>query len=851
MNLSPSLTSLVGRERELAEIQDLLGRARLVTLTGAGGVGKTRLALAVADELGETFVDGRVFVDLAASVHPEAVAPAIAHALGLRDDGDLPLVQRLASALQERELLLILDNFEQILPAGSLIVELLQAAPRVTALVTSRAALRVRGEREFLVAPLPCPTAGSHESVETLLEYPALLLFVQRARDVRPDFGLTPANAAAVAAICHRLDGLPLALELAAARIRILSPAAMLGQLGHGLTLLGGGPRDLPARQRTLRATISWSYDLLSPAEQALLRRLAIFPGDSSLEAAMAVVAPATASALDLLTGLVEKNLLLQREGPESEPRFRMLETVREFVLEQLEAHGEADGAHRARATFFVTLVEDAAPHLRRSQRDRWLRRIDTDMDNLRAVVAWSSAGADGGEALVRIVNGLGFLYWRIRGHLHEGWRWGELALAAPVGRPPSAVRMRLLWATGALAAYMDRHAMARAWLEESARLARAAGDDTLLGLSLVCLGYAESHQGERAAAAHIEEALSVLRAAGDPEDLLLGLNVAIVPYELLGDLAAARVVLAESLATARELGDEWALALALSDAGYLDLVERHWSSAGVHLERALALSRRLGDEASVAFNLKNLARVSRYQGDDDRALALFEQSLAMYRRLGLPAAVPMYHLGDWALRRREMSRAMSCLTEALLVGISSGKQDAIVLSLAGLARLAVAVGQPEVAAWLIGGADALRQRAGVTIPLEDRRELEHAVDDVRSTLGEQTYRVATARGEATPIARLTAETLAWAQSVPVHEPASGAPITRRTSPPAFPGGLSPREIEVLCLIAGGKSNREIADSLVISLNTVARHISNIFDKIGAANRTEAAAYAYRHGIVP
>ena len=265
MNLPARWTSFVGREWELSAVRGLLHQTRLVTLTGAGGVGKTRLALAVADELGETFADGVTFVDLSTAFESESVPLTIARAFGIRDDGDPPLAERLVTALRDRELLLVLDNFEQVLPAAPWVLDLLQAAPRVTALVTSRAALRVRGEREFPVAPLSCPAATGNESVDTLLEYPALALFVQRAQDVRPDFALASANAVAVAEICRRLDGLPLAMELAAARIRVLSPEAMLGRLGEGLTLLTGGPRDLPARQQTLRATIAWSYDLLRP----------------------------------------------------------------------------------------------------------------------------------------------------------------------------------------------------------------------------------------------------------------------------------------------------------------------------------------------------------------------------------------------------------------------------------------------------------------------------------------------------------------------------------------------------------------------------------------------------------
>jgi predicted ATPase len=350
----------------------------------------------------------------------------------------------------------------------------LQTTLSTTVLVTSRAPLRVRGESEFPVAPLRCPDTIHGEPTEALRRYPALALFIERAQDVRPDFHLADTNAASVAEICRRLDGLPLALELAAARTRVLSPEAMLGRLSEGLALLTGGPRDMPARQQTMRTTIAWSYDLLNSTEQAVFRHISVFAGDFSLEAATAVSGTSSSeSTLDLLSSLVEKNLLYQNELTAAAPRFRMLETVREFGREQWESVGRADTTQHHHVAYFVALAETAAPHLIGAEREHWMQRIDLEMENLRAVVAWSSQTTDGWEALVRITGSLGFLYWRIRGHLHEGLHRHERALTAPVweARPE---RARFLWAAGALAGYMGRFPTARGWLEESVEVTRS-----------------------------------------------------------------------------------------------------------------------------------------------------------------------------------------------------------------------------------------------------------------------------------------------------------------------------------------------------------------------------------------
>jgi tetratricopeptide (TPR) repeat protein len=376
----------------------------------------------------------------------------------------------------------------------------------------------------------------------------------------------------------------------------------------------------VPERQQTMRATIAWSYDLLNTSEKDVLRRLSVFPGDFSLTAATAVGGIPDAATLDLLTSLVEKNLLRNADGFEDEPRFRMLETVREFLHEQLESAGEAE----AHTRFFLTLVEEAAPHIRQPERDVWIHRIEREMHNLRAIIAWTNATTDGDNTTVRIIRSLGFVYWRICGHLHEGLRWCERALEAA-----SPGRATLLWIGGGLAGYMGRLPSAKRWLEESARLAREAQAELDLGYALVLLGFVESHLSDPGTAAHLDQGIATLRRVGDRNDLVLGLAVVIAPYVEVGDVTTARVVLAECLSLATELGDEWLIGEAHSSAGFLETTERNWRAARAHNEEALAIFARLGDEGSIAILYNNLGVTSREGGDVARAMEFFLRSVA------------------------------------------------------------------------------------------------------------------------------------------------------------------------------------------------------------------------------
>jgi predicted ATPase/class 3 adenylate cyclase len=620
--LPVQLTSLIGRERELREVADLLRGSRLVTLIGPGGTGKTRLAVEAAGRTRESFPDGVFFVDLSPVTDPSLLPNTIATTLRLREEGGRPVVEIISDHLRDRTALLLLDNFEQIIEGGRVIAELLRAAPRIRALVTSRATLGISGEQVFLVPPLGLP--GPDDDVAVLRNTEAVSLFAERAKAVDPLFSLSDQSVRDVATICARLDGLPLAIELAASRIRVLPPGLMLQRLDEALPLLVGGPADAPSRQRTLSATIAWSYDLLDERVAGFFRYLSVFAGGWSLAMAGDIANPGTAwgDTVDLMEGLLQHNLI-QRDVEEVEGRFRMLETIKDFGLQRLADSGEAPETRRRHAARFLELAEEAEGHVVGKDQLQWLEMLSREHDNLRAALRWA---VDGGEAETGLRLGSAmWRFWQVRGHLDEGRRWIDAVLALPSTESHPAAHARCLNALGGIAYWQTDLDTALSAYAEGLRISREVGDRSVTAESLYNLGTTKGVTGDlNTAQALVEESLAIRRDLGDRRGEAWSLWALGVTHQFKGELDHALAHMEESLRIFQEVGDDlWGVVNGFTGVGVARMMMGRAQEAEEPLVRALELSVEARNEMAISNGLGVLAAQANETGRPERAVRL------------------------------------------------------------------------------------------------------------------------------------------------------------------------------------------------------------------------------------
>jgi non-specific serine/threonine protein kinase len=810
-NFPVQLTSFIGREREIADVKRLLYSAHLVTLTGAGGSGKTRLAFQIANLVSETFADGLWLVDLAPLREPALVPILVVEVFGLRPTADQPPLETLLSFVRSKQLLLILDNCEHLREAcAQLARELLSQSPGLRILATSREPLAIAGETIYPVSGLAWPSinANPEDNPQALMQFDAVRLFVERARAISPNFKLTPENARSTAEICRRLDGLPLALELASARVNVLTVQEISARLSDRFALLTSGQRTgIEPRHHTLRAAIDWSYELLPVDEQVLLRRLAVFEAGCTLDTAEAVCSGEGISAghtLDQISSLVSKSLVMADTIGRAQARYRLLETVREYALEKLNDAGETARLRDRHLDLFLARAEEAAPNLHGAYQQLWLNWLEGERDNLGAAMAWTLESGRI-EAGLRIAIAM-TRFWEIRGYVQEGLVWFERLLGQADERISPVVHANALTFASFLAMFLGRAASATAYGQEAVNLAEAAGDE---GNSILILALGSLASGARTAGDYQtaftlgERTIQLLReSSGSPFYLGMALlaqgGVAIE----LGFYDTARAALDESLAIAREAGDAYRIAHALNSSGDLARCEQKYEDAQNAYENSVALLRELGAPHDLASVLHNLGQTCLHSGDIERAHALFRESMATHQAL-----------------QNETGMA-ECLI--------------------GFAAIALLRGSPVVGARLLGASATIGgQRVAIaSVWHATRMEYEQYLELARMSLSEAEFQAEQAAGQEMTLEKA----VDYALNLPL-KPGTASAIEKT------PDGLTGREREVAALIGQGKTNSEIANELVISKRTVESHVSKILSKLGLTSRGQIMRWAMDHGL--
>ncbi len=913
-NLPVQLTSFIGREAQIAGLKELLAENRLVTLTGAGGCGKTRLALQVAADLLDGYPDGVSWVDLARITDAGLVPNALAAALAVKEVPRQPLLDTLKNYLRAKTTLILLDNCEHVVSSCAEVADaLLHACPSLSILATSREPLGVEGETPWRVPSLTLPEEKAPAAIESLSQYEAVRLFIERAVAVRPNFQVTNENAPAVAQICQRLDGIPLAMELAAARIRMMTAEQVAEGLMDRFHLLTGGARTVLPRQQTLQASVDWSYNLLGEDERALLRRLSVFVGSFTLDAAEQVGSEdgiERQQVLELLSRLLDRSLVQVEDAP-AEARYRLLETIRQYGSDRLAESGEEAATRTRHLDFYVALAERAEPELAGPGQMTWLERLDLELGNLRAALDWSAQTRETDKQL-RLVTPL-WLSWLVRGHLNEGRSRFDVALSQGTGDP--LLRARALVGAGALENYRGDLVTGRAFAEEALRLARALGDKQTEGRALMTLGTAAMLMDPPSAPALLEESIDIFRQTDDAHWLAAALRNSGMAQFLTGDLAPARGRFEQALSIARPAGDREGIELSLAFFGNVLVRFGELSEAGAAYAESLVIARELTDRWVTAMDLSGLGSIAAYRGEYDRASELFEEGLSYARESGHPVLmfVLMFRgeldyargdfetatahleeavnlaramripwgviwvlrtLGDVARARGDLEAAGARLVEAMDVGRQAGGW-ALGLALQAAGRLARVQGDAERAESLHHEALEFSQKAGTMLDAVEALESLAGLAAVAESPAEaaRLFGAAEALRESIGYVRFLVEREGYEADVAlVHEGLSDDEFARaweegramsldeavayasrgrgeRKRPSSGWASLTPSELQVVRLVAEGLSNPQVGERLFVSKRTVQTHLKHVFAKLGVASRAELASAATRRQV--